>query len=179
MDKLIIGFILAIAGGIVYNENEKLKYERYRKEVESKTQLERNIRHTINQLINSVSNQTTAVWNLANHKKKILYLNPGDHIAIDRFFPMPYTHHGIYIGNNQAIHYVPPGIIQETGLDEFRYYSDGYIYKVDSETQLSPEQIINIAKSKIGEKNYDYIMNNCETFTRLCRYGDGSERKIK
>lgn len=172
MDKIIFALIFVCIGGIMKHENEKIKYERYQKQQKIKNKILQKIQATINQLLNDINNQTAASLNRFKiNKSNVIYLSPGDHIAIDRYIPIPYTHHGIFVGNNQVIHYVYPGIVQKTDLSVFRYYSDGIIYKIQSYSPLSPEQIIQLAHSKIGTKNYDFVTNNCETFARWCRYG--------
>lgn len=172
MDKFIFACIFLFAGAVIKNENEKLKYERYKKEQETKNKFLKKVRHVLNQIMNDIENQTGAAYHFVKKKEPIIYLSPGDHIAIDRYFPVPYSHHGIFVGNGQVIHYVPPGIVKLTDLSTFKDYSDGLIYKIESITSLTPEQICKLAYSKIGEKNYDYVMNNCETFSRWCRYGN-------
>lgn len=173
MYNFIGGLLVLLVGKFLYNENEKLKYKRYKKEKNASNVVISKIYKIQNQILNDINNQTKAAVNVFTKKKNsTIYLTPGDHIAIDRYFPIPYSHHGIFVGNNQVIHYTLPGIIKLTNLSEFRDYSDGLIYKIDSISNLSPEHIIKLAYSKIGEKDYDFVMNNCETFARWCRYGN-------
>ena len=93
----------------------------------------------------------------------------GDHLKVTRF---AYEHHGIYIGNGKVIEYDGPeggGLIQETTLFEFA--GDGLIQKVPSPKVYSSKTIIERAKSRLGEKEYNLISNNCEHFCNWCRSG--------
>ncbi len=98
-------------------------------------------------------------------KKK---LNIGDHIAVDRF--SNYTHHAIYGGKGRVIEYDDGEIIQ-SNLEKF-IGDDVTLYKVESESIYSPEKIWKRACSRLGERSYNLLWNNCEHFARWCRNGE-------
>ena len=89
----------------------------------------------------------------------------GDHIFIKRKF---YTHHGIDCGDGTVIHYngnpyqkMNAQICREP-IEKFGPSDRIEIKKYG--VRLSPEETIERAKSRIGEKRYHLIRNNCEHF---------------
>ncbi|MBQ1867166.1 MULTISPECIES: lecithin retinol acyltransferase family protein [Selenomonas] len=121
-------------------------------------------------------------------------INPGDILYVKR---TGYRHFGIYAGNQQVIHYykeknplVSDGIISETTLADFQGVSDT-IYVLNSTTKagaplfdwivrrllgddielFSPEETVARARSKLGERGYNLLLNNCEHFALWCKTG--------
>lgn len=101
-------------------------------------------------------------------------MKQGDHLVSAR---IGYSHHGIYIGRNQVIHY------SGSSLGEFQ---SGTIEVVDSETfcqgngysvksypfrTYDRETSIERAKSRLGEDWYNVLLNNCEHFVTWCIQG--------
>ena len=113
----------------------------------------------------------------------------GDQIRVNRGF---YTHHGIYASKNSVFHFAPPentGVLDpsaariiETSLDEFL---KGGILEVRTYTEeemkarRQPKEIIDCARSHLGEGGYDIISNNCEHFSNLCAFGKGSSNQVE
>ncbi|MDE7162196.1 MAG: lecithin retinol acyltransferase family protein [Anaeroplasmataceae bacterium] len=113
----------------------------------------------------------------------------GDQIRVSRGF---YTHHGIYASKNSVFHFAPPGNtgvldpsaarIIETSLDEFL---NGGILEVrayteeELKTKRQPKEIIDCARSHLGEGGYDIISNNCEHFSNLCAFGKRSSNQVE
>lgn len=95
----------------------------------------------------------------------------GDHIVVDRGI---YTHHGIYIGNNELIHYIwnleYGGDIEVTSIENFAKDDTFWIYK--HRNSFSREKIVERAYSKLGEDKYNLIFNNCEHFAHWCSTGE-------
>ena len=116
-----------------------------------------------------------------NEKKKNLLI--GDHIFVWRYFL--YNHHGIYIGNDEVIHfsgepfkfedskYVPKitGIVEKTNLENFlkggnlsiQQYGDkiGMIGIYPSKTEIVLKRA-NILLENSQFINYNLFFNNCE-----------------
>ena len=112
----------------------------------------------------------------------------GDHIRVSRGF---YSHHGIYASKNSVFHFAPPGQtdvldpsaarIIETSLEEFlkggmlevRTYSEE-----EQGRKRNPGEIIECARSHLGEGGYDLISNNCEHFANLCVFGSKESNQV-
>ncbi|XP_039156140.1 lecithin retinol acyltransferase-like [Eucalyptus grandis] len=119
-------------------------------------------------------------------------LNPATHIYTYRQSGL-YSHHGIYIGEDNIIHFTRTGV-NKTSLDSFRRegeklhslhsYAYGrplleyWLMRWGTRTTLPdaklPEEVINKAW-ELYEGNsfgkYDLINNNCEHFAVFCRTG--------
>lgn len=97
----------------------------------------------------------------------------GDHLRINRGL---YTHHGLYVGNGQIIHYsqgyddIPE--IREVPFAEFAGISKIDIVPENESPMIFPREVVaERARSRLGEKQYNLVFNNCETFVRWCRAG--------
>ncbi len=107
-------------------------------------------------------------------------------IRVNRGF---YSHHGIYIDDDHVIHFgsltkeldpATASIIMTT-LSEFL---NGGILEVASyneeelKERFSDSQIVNQAYSRLGEKGYNLISNNCEHFSNECCFGKKDSRQV-
>lgn len=100
--------------------------------------------------------------------------NLGDHLETPRM-NNAYTHHGIYVGNKEVIHYgglaygFNSAPIEKVSISKF---ADGNKYKIipHSHTIFSKEQIVERAYNRLNEKNYELFSNNCEHFVNWCIY---------
>ena len=115
-----------------------------------------------------------------------------------------YQHFGIYAGDGRVIHYykesnplVSEGIIMETSLSEFRSGSDTlYVLNGDSNHKnlldwllkrlfgenmptFSPRETVERARSKIGQKGYSLVNNNCEHFALWCKTGIAMSSQVE
>ena len=93
-----------------------------------------------------------------------------------------YSHHGIYIGNNEVIHYsgfsdkYSAGRIEKVSLAEFSSTRGCEIIQ-HKNTKYSLLEIVNRAKSRLGEDAYQLITNNCEHFVNWCIEGEHSSKQ--
>jgi len=107
-------------------------------------------------------------------------LEPGDHIVVHRGL---YNHHGIFCGNDKVIHYRSSlktkwsAEICTTTLSEFGEGAEVYIVLDESSDPV--EVIIRRAESRLGERWYNLLFNNCEHFATFCRTGTGESRQVK
>jgi len=110
----------------------------------------------------------------------------GDILVCDRFF---YKHYGIYAGNGRVIHYANKNgdfgadvRVRETSLNKFVNGGkcallppmEGYV----KTKQFSPEETVNRARSRLGEKEYNLLFNNCEHFALWCKYGTSKSVQV-
>ena len=114
----------------------------------------------------------TQTWSSRKNRKK------GDHIRVSRGL---YYHHGIYISDNEVIHF--SGVksdsilhwencrVISTDLDTFlcggkleiKIYS-----KCDSKKLKNIDDIISLARRCVGQSGYSLFTNNCEHFANYC-----------
>lgn len=97
----------------------------------------------------------------------------GDHLVSSR---IGYTHHGLYIGDGEVIHYsgssdmFDKGSIEITSLNEFE---QGYGSKIKRHLICAYDvnERVTRAFSKLSEDSYSLIFNNCEHFVNWCFNG--------
>ena len=110
----------------------------------------------------------------------------GDIIEIDRIL---YKHYGIYEGDGKVIHYSADNsdigsgaTIRETSLKQFAKEGDcklvTCIRNRSNFKTYSPEETVNRARSRLGEKKYNLVFNNCEHFAIWCKYGENKSIQV-
>ena len=94
-----------------------------------------------------------------------------------------YYHYGIYVDDESVIQFGPPdGASREpdeievisTNIDIFRNGGEVETAKLDLSERLkrnSADKTVEIARSRIGEKGYNILHNNCEHFANECVFG--------
>jgi hypothetical protein len=110
---------------------------------------------------------------------KPMELAPGTQLIVSR---IGYRHHGIYIGNGRVIHYVrriryPEGLIEEVSILEF---SRGSAVRVGRQPDGASrgQNVVLRARSRLGERRYDVVRNNCEHFCNWCQFGEHRSSQI-
>jgi hypothetical protein len=92
-----------------------------------------------------------------------------DHLYVNRWLGLDYSHHGLYLGRGNVIHYSQ----FEVRIDSLEDFAQGgKIHLMDSDLIYTIETVIRRAKSKLGEEEYDLLFNNCEHFVNWCRNGE-------
>ena len=104
-------------------------------------------------------------------------LTAGTHIKVTRF---GYTHHGIYVGKGQVIHFSgssdglaskATGQIEKTTLVAFKGNCKKPTAVLHTNACYSDEEVVRRAYSQLGKKDYNLIFNNCEHFATWCITG--------
>ncbi|HBL09906.1 MAG TPA: NC domain-containing protein [Cyanobacteria bacterium UBA11162] len=89
-----------------------------------------------------------------------------------------YEHHGIDCGDGTVIHYRKPSeTIERTSLATFA--RGNKIYVKQYPTCFIPDVAIQRAKSRLGERKYNLLFNNCEHFATWCKTGVSYSQQIK
>jgi hypothetical protein len=106
-------------------------------------------------------------------------LPPGSHLVSPRNF---YMHHGIYLGGKHVAHYsgysrsYKPGPIEVTDLESFANGKPVWMYQ--RQCEYSNDEIVNRARSRVGENQYKILSNNCEHFCSWCIKGKSHSAQI-
>lgn len=103
-------------------------------------------------------------------------LRLGTHLKVSRGI---YSHHGIYVGNGNVVHYsgfaemFKKGKIELTSIDDFMGEAkDLFRVKYSSKCAVfSDDEICERALSRLNENNYSLVTNNCEHFATWCVTG--------
>lgn len=113
----------------------------------------------------------------------------GDHIRVKR---IGYTHHGIYISDDEIIHFTgrdddsimdwSKAEVISTDLDFF--FKGGTlevkVYTLTESIFLRPtDEIISYARSCVGDRGYNLAFNNCEHFANRCTLRQHKSKQVK
>ncbi len=95
-------------------------------------------------------------------------MSAADHIEVPRQHGL-FKHHGIDLGDGTIAHYLEGREILRSSLKDF---SAGQDCTVIIHMHSSPKEItLERAISRIGEKKYNLLFNNCEHFANWCKTG--------
>ena len=97
----------------------------------------------------------------------------GSHLVTPR---LGYTHHGIYVGGDRVVQYgalahqLNRQPVEEVSLARFAH---GRPVRVRFHESLlfDASEVIQRARSRIGEDSYSLLRNNCEHLCEWCLYG--------
>jgi hypothetical protein len=107
----------------------------------------------------------------------------GDQIyALREFinFEGVYEHHGIDRGDGTVIHYRKPSeIVERTSLEVFARGQTIYVKEYLDGFCFLPDVTIDRAESRLGEKKYNLLFNNCEHFATWCKTGINDSKQIR
>ncbi len=88
-----------------------------------------------------------------------------------------YEHWAVYVGNGRVIHYAGEGSsistqklnarivesrLSESDINKCSVWNGGYYNR---------DEVVRRARSRVGEKGYSVIWNNCESFAKWCVSG--------
>lgn len=118
--------------------------------------------------------EATPLANIIRAPKK------GSHLATPR---LGYTHHGIFIGDNKVIHYsgladgIKTGPVEQISLKKF-HTGRGFTVIEHPDASFPPKKVISRAKSRLKEKSYNLVFNNCEHFVNYCIYNVNTSEQV-
>ncbi|OKH39690.1 NC domain-containing protein [[Phormidium ambiguum] IAM M-71] len=88
-----------------------------------------------------------------------------------------YEHHGIDCGDGTAIHYRKPSeTIERTSLETLAQGSIIYVKRY--QTSFIPDVVIHRAETRLGERKYNLLFNNCEHFATWCKTGINYSQQV-
>jgi hypothetical protein len=105
----------------------------------------------------------------------------GAHIVTPRLW---YTHHGIYVGAGQVVHYaglsssLRRGPVTKVSLAEFAHGRPVRMHD-ESHVAYSGLEVAARACSRLGEDTYDVLRNNCEHFCSWCLIGAARSPQVE
>lgn len=107
-------------------------------------------------------------------------LQPGDHLLVRRHSIL-YSHHGIYVGDEQVIHFYEDmknfnSRIVLTSLDKF--LKNGNLRRKIYKHRSNPQIIVDRAYSLLNNRGYDLIENNCEHMATWCVTGKKESNQV-
>jgi hypothetical protein len=95
-----------------------------------------------------------------------------------------YDHHGVYVGNNEVVHYsgdrakdVSSARVRLSTLDEF---ADGHaVQTVSYGISLPPIEVVMRAFELLGEARYNLVLRNCEHLATLAKVGVSFSHQVE
>lgn len=105
----------------------------------------------------------------------------GAHLVTPRW---GYTHHGIYVGNGRVVHYggwsraLLGGPVEEVSLAQFAGGREVTV-RTDLAARYPRAEIVDRARSRLGEDRYRLASNNCEHFCAWCVSGESRSAQIE
>ena len=105
----------------------------------------------------------------------------GDHIFVRR--PLLYTHHGIDCGDGTVIHYTgelgskTDAAVRRSLLADF--VAGAEEVRIQEYEQCDPAgAVVERAESRLDERDYSLVFNNCEHFAYWCKTGKKRSRQV-
>jgi hypothetical protein len=107
-------------------------------------------------------------------------LMPGQHLLARRGL---YSHHGIYIGDGQVVHF--SGLSKDKTTATIRrgtfaaFQNGSRVEVIPYRRAFSPHHVVRRALSRVGENGYHAFRNNCEHFARWCMTGEHRSPQVE
>ena len=108
--------------------------------------------------------------------RSVRMLDPGEDPPLGAHLITPflgYTHHGIFVGDGKVVHYgallydIIRKPVEEVTLAAFAEGRAVYVVS-HAEAQFEAREVIRRARTRLGEKRYRLLTNNCEHFVEWC-----------
>ena len=102
------------------------------------------------------------------------------HLVSPRRF---YSHHGIYVGNGRVIHYaglaygLRYGPVEDVSLERFAH---GRRIRIRHDTvRFDRREVVERARSRLGESRYRVLTNNCEHFCAWVLRNESRSKQVE
>jgi len=105
----------------------------------------------------------------------------GAHLMTPR---LGYTHHGVFVGHGQVVHYaglsrrLVRGPVECVSITRFAAGRALFV-ATGTGARFAPEDIVSRARSRLGEDRYRLATNNCEHFVAWCRSGESRSAQVE
>jgi Lecithin retinol acyltransferase len=105
----------------------------------------------------------------------------GAHLITPR---IGFVHHGIYVGHGKVMHcgavscFLPRGPVEEVSLGDFRR-GRAVAVRGGGSARFAAEEVVDRARSRLGENHYRILTNNCEHFCEWCVRGEHRSYQIE
>ena len=107
----------------------------------------------------------------------------GDCIYVYRNFGQltgVYKHYGIDCGDGTVIHYRKPSeVVEQTSIATFSRGNPVYVAEYGAGFGYIPDVVVERAKSRLEERDYNLLSNNCEHFANWCKTGINDSKQIR
>ena len=91
-----------------------------------------------------------------------------------------YKHYGIDCGDGTVIHYRKPSeVVERTSMTIFSKRNIVYVVEYSLDFCFVPTVVVERAESRLGEKKYNLLFNNCEHFANWCKTGIADSKQIR
>lgn len=108
-------------------------------------------------------------------------LHLGAHVVTPR---RGYLHHGIYVGDGKVVHYagLAHGLrrrpVEEVSFEHFTRGRPAWLM-TRSATPFDEREVIQRARSRLGEDCYRLLTNNCEHFCEWCLHDEHRSYQVE
>ena len=105
----------------------------------------------------------------------------GAHLVTPR---LGFTHHGIYAGGGQVIHYgsfaesTRRRPVEQVPVARFAHRHSVWI-RTDRDAAFNRKTVVYRARSRVGEDRYRLLSNNCEHFCEWCVHGENRSYQVE
>jgi Lecithin retinol acyltransferase len=95
-----------------------------------------------------------------------------------------FLHHGIYVGDGKVVHYsglsyrLRRGPVEEVSLAQFAR-GHGVWVRPSASSTFDLWEVIDRARSRVGENCYRLLTNNCEHFCEWCLRGEARSQQVE
>jgi hypothetical protein len=95
-----------------------------------------------------------------------------------------FVHHGIYVGDGKVMHcgavscFLPRGPVEEVSLRDFRR-GRAVAVRGGESARFAAQEVVDRARSRLGENHYRIFTNNCEHFCEWCVRGEHRSYQVE
>jgi Lecithin retinol acyltransferase len=89
-----------------------------------------------------------------------------------------YEHHGIDCGDGTVIHYAKLDVAQVSRTSWGKFAAGNPVYVKNPPTSYITDVVMQRAESRLGERQYSLLSNNCEHFATWCKTGRNESAQL-